>query len=232
MISCHQVVTELWDYLDGELPVERAALIADHLAECARCYPHYRFEYAFLATVARQRSRGPGPSAELVEKIAASLVGGTNGPRVEPRRPTPRTAAPLPAHVPLVRRRARLERWALAVLRVSLGALLLLCAARLGLVTATAAIVPKLLAGVAALEGTLSLTVLLGAWRRWTYGAALLVHATALVFLWRELHDPWGLAAAAFPAGGALVTLYLLRDRDTWTLDAWLAWRRPWRVVR
>ncbi|MGH7700687.1 MAG: zf-HC2 domain-containing protein [Gemmatimonadales bacterium] len=114
MISCHDVVAELWDYLDGELPVERATLIADHLAECARCYPQYRFEYAFLAAVARQRSLGPGPSL-------------------------------------------------------------------------------------------------------------------ALIALWRALGDPWGLATAALPACGGLV--YLLRERDSWTLDAWLAWRRPWRLV-
>jgi len=30
----------------------------------------------------------------------------------------------------------------------------------------------------------------------------------------------------------ALVALHLLRDRDGWALDTWLAWRRSWRVVR
>lgn len=231
MITCHEMVAELWDYLDGELPAARAAVIADHLVECARCYPRYRFELAFLAAVARQRSRGPGPSRALVEKVAAAVLPGTTGvpAATDARRPAPRSLAPLPARAPA---RGRAERWALAVLRVSLGVLLLLCAVRLGLPPATAATSAGVLSVVAALEGFVAAIVLLGAWRHWSYGAALLVHAASLIFLWRELRDPWGLAVAALPACGALVTLYLLRDRDTWTLDAWLGWRRPWRVVR
>src|SRR5581483_8412339 len=92
-VSCHDVITELWDYLDGELPVERAALIADHLAECARCYPQYRFEYAFLAAV--------------------------------PRQPAPRAAPPLRPRGPARGPGAAAERWALALLRLSLGVFLL-----------------------------------------------------------------------------------------------------------
>lgn len=231
MISCREVVAELWDYLDGELPAAPAAAIAEHLAECARCNPQYRFEYAFLAAVARQRSLGPGPSPALVEKVAAAVLPGATAARAVPeaRRPAPRSAVPLRAPVPPT---ARAERFGLAVLRVSLGALLLVCAARFGVPAVTAVISPRLAGAMAALEGLFAAIVLLGLWRRWSYGAALLVHAASLVALWRALGDPWGLAVAALPACGALVTLYLLRDRDTWTLDAWLGWRRPWRVVR
>ena len=69
MISCREVIQQLWDYLDGELPFERMEEIAAHLVACARCYPQYRFEFAFLALLARQREHGRGPSQALVERI-------------------------------------------------------------------------------------------------------------------------------------------------------------------
>lgn len=69
MVSCREVIEELWDYLDGELPTERMEDLAAHLAECARCYPQYRFEFAFLEAVARQRDRLPGPPQALVQRL-------------------------------------------------------------------------------------------------------------------------------------------------------------------
>jgi anti-sigma factor (TIGR02949 family) len=69
MISCREVIQQLWDYLDGELPFGRMEEIAAHLAACARCYPQYRFEFAFLALLARQRAYGRGLSPALVERI-------------------------------------------------------------------------------------------------------------------------------------------------------------------
>jgi anti-sigma factor (TIGR02949 family) len=242
MISCQEVITELWDYLDGELPVERATAIADHLAECARCYPQYRFEYAFLGAVARQRAQGPGPSAALVEEVAGAVLAGSpvaarhvaaaRSGLAEPRRPTPRAAAPLSPRGPVIGARARTERWALALLRVSLGVFMFLGIGRLFIAGGTTAIAPAPLGVIATVEGILAAFIVLGAWRRWSYGAALLVHMGSLLLLWGQLRDPWGAALAGLPACGALVTLYLLRDRDAWTLDVWLAMRRPWQVVR
>lgn len=243
MISCQDVITQLWDYLDGELPVERAAQIADHLAECARCYPQYRFEYAFLAAVARQRAHGPGPSAVLVEKVARTVLANrfesprTRGEQpegaVEQRRPTPRAVAPLAPRGPLLGMRARAERWALAILRGSLGVFLLLWGIGKLVVSASApALSPPLASGVAALEVVLAAFILLGLWRRWSYAATFAVHVGSLLLLWHALEDPWAVALAGLPVCGALVALYLLRDRDIWTLDTWLAWRRPWRLVR
>jgi len=243
MISCQEVMTEMWDYLDAELPVERATLIADHLVDCARCYPQYRFEYEFLAAVARQRAQGRGPSAALVEKVAGAVLGNRSGsPRsqrvgpegaLEPRRPTPRAAAPLSPRRPLLGMRARAERWALAILRSSLGAFLLLWGiGKLVVAAGAATISPPLSGGVATLETVLGGFILLGLWRRWSYAAVLSVHVGSLLLWWRTLDDPWGVALAGLPVCGALVALYLLRDRDGWALDTWLAWRRPWRVVR
>lgn len=242
MISCQEVITELWDYLDGELPAERAAAIADHLAECARCYPQYRFEYAFLGAVARQRAHGSSPSATLVEKVARAVL--ANAPRapgsrweralavVEERPPTPRAAAPLLPRGPSIGSRARAERWALVILRASLGVFLLLGIGRLAVSGETAAVSSSLLTVLATLEGILAAFIVLGVGRRWSYGAALLVHVGSLLLFWGQLRDPWGVALAGLPVCGALVTLYLLRDRDAWAVDVWLAMRRPWRVVR
>lgn len=69
MVSCHEVIEQLWEYLDTELPPERMEEIAAHLAECARCYPHYQFEFAFLEALARHRERLPGPPKALVERL-------------------------------------------------------------------------------------------------------------------------------------------------------------------
>ena len=234
MVSCQEVITELWDYLDGELPAERAAAIADHLAECARCYPQYRFEYAFLSAVARQRGQGPGPSAALVEKVAGAVLAnmpwapGDRRERApatgEERRPTPRTAAPLRPRGPAMGSLARAERWALVILRASLGAFLLVGIGRL-------AFPSSLLSVVAMLEGALGAVIVLGVGRRWSYGAALLVHVGSLLLFWGQLRDPWAAVLAGLPVCGALVALYLLRDRDAWALDVWLAMRRPRSVV-
>jgi anti-sigma factor RsiW len=59
----------LWDYLDGELAEEGVEEFAAHLADCARCYPQYRFEFAFLEALARQRQRLPEPPQALVEEL-------------------------------------------------------------------------------------------------------------------------------------------------------------------
>jgi anti-sigma factor (TIGR02949 family) len=69
MVSCREVIEHLWDYLDGELAPERVEAFAAHLAECARCYPQYRFEFAFLEALARQRDHLPEPPRALWDKL-------------------------------------------------------------------------------------------------------------------------------------------------------------------
>lgn len=75
MVACREVILQLWEYLDGELPPERTQAIADHLAECARCYPQYRFEFAFLELIARHRDRFPAPPKALLERLQALVTG-------------------------------------------------------------------------------------------------------------------------------------------------------------
>jgi anti-sigma factor (TIGR02949 family) len=69
MVSCREVIEQLWDYLDAELAPERMQELAAHVAECARCYPQYQFEFAFLEAVARQRERVPGPTRALLDQL-------------------------------------------------------------------------------------------------------------------------------------------------------------------
>ena len=130
------------------------------------------------------------------------------------------------------------ERWALAVLRVSLGVFLLLWGVekfmipdvtvriwsgfyKVGL---AAALVPL----VGTLESALGLAITMGLWRRATYGLAALVHAVSVLSSWRQLIDPWGLRSggspnhlflAGIPVLAGFMALYVLRDRDAWTLD-------------
>ncbi len=74
MVSCREVMAQLWDYLDGELPPERMAAFAEHLALCQRCFPQYRFEFAFLEALARQRARLRGPSDALIRRVRALVA--------------------------------------------------------------------------------------------------------------------------------------------------------------
>jgi mycothiol system anti-sigma-R factor len=69
MASCRELIEQLWDYLDAELQPERMQELAAHLAECARCYPQYQFEFAFLEALARQRERLPGPPQALMDQL-------------------------------------------------------------------------------------------------------------------------------------------------------------------
>ncbi len=48
---CREIVRQLWPYLDGALPDEWQARVAQHLAECDNCRSHYDFERAFLDAV-------------------------------------------------------------------------------------------------------------------------------------------------------------------------------------
>lgn len=69
MISCRDAIERLWDYLDGELSPADTEAVAAHLAECARCYPQYRFEFAFLELLVRNRERMSPPPRETVDRL-------------------------------------------------------------------------------------------------------------------------------------------------------------------
>lgn len=140
---------------------------------------------------------------------------------------TPSVALPVPL------------RPALLVLRLGLGVFLLLWSVdKIVAPEATARIFGHfygigLAEGLAPLVGVaealLSLALLAGLWRTWTYGIALALHTVSTLSTWRQLLSPFGdnhLFIAALPVLAAFVALFLLREQDTLaSVDA--ARRRP-----
>jgi len=78
-------------------------------------------------------------------------------------------------------------------------------------------------ASVSYILGTLQiflvLSFLLGLFKRFSYGAVLLLHTVSTLSSWQMYLDPWGpknlLFFAAFPMLAAIFCLYLLREEDT-----------------
>ena len=72
---------------------------------------------------------------------------------------------------------------------------------------------------VAVIELLILAAFLLGLWKRFTYGAVLLLHAISTLSSFRQYFAPFQgpnlLFFAAWPALAACVALYLLRDLDT-----------------
>jgi mycothiol system anti-sigma-R factor len=72
MIRCEDVLSRLWEFLDGELPPEDEAAVKKHLDICNRCYPRYNFQRAYFEYTRRIREREHAPPAlrrELFQKI-------------------------------------------------------------------------------------------------------------------------------------------------------------------
>lgn len=85
-----------------------------------------------------------------------------------------------------------------------------------------------------------SVAVLIGAYRKWSYGFALVAHTITVVFSWHRIIDPYGLIPkapkgamfegmftgqpmhlflASIPVWGAIFLLYYLRDYDSVSYD-------------
>ena len=71
-LNCDDVMRQLWDYLDGELTVERMEAVKAHLAVCHRCFPQYEFEREYLRLLAGLRREHPDLAA-LRSGLLASL---------------------------------------------------------------------------------------------------------------------------------------------------------------
>lgn len=72
MIDCDAVMRQLWDFLDGELTVERMAEIEAHVVMCGRCAPQVAFERSFKAAVRSSRDDGIDTS-KLRDRVCESL---------------------------------------------------------------------------------------------------------------------------------------------------------------
>jgi putative oxidoreductase len=77
---------------------------------------------------------------------------------------------------------------------------------------------------IGGIEGIISILIIAGAWKSYTYAIGLALHAISTVASWRQLTTPFSqghhLFVAAIPVLAAFIALYILRERDTlWTLD-------------
>jgi len=129
----------------------------------------------------------------------------------------------------------------LAILRVALGVFLLVWGLEKFILTSRSVEIYDYFYGIAAseafayvlggLESLLALAIVIGAFRRWSYGIGLLVHSATTVATFRLIIDPWGLISgepqhlffAAVPILAGFIALYLLRDLDYFSFDGWRA---------
>lgn len=72
MVPCEDVLSRLWEFLDGELGPEEETQVKKHLDVCNRCYPQYDFQRAYFEYARRIRDRDHAPSSlrrRLFQKI-------------------------------------------------------------------------------------------------------------------------------------------------------------------
>ncbi|MGQ0816317.1 MAG: zf-HC2 domain-containing protein [Gemmatimonadota bacterium] len=79
MLHCHEVIAQLWGYIDGDLTAERAEQIREHLDMCSRCFPLYDFHRAFLAFLSQvgQRPLPPLLRRRIFQRLLEEEAGGT-----------------------------------------------------------------------------------------------------------------------------------------------------------
>ena len=70
---CREIVRQLWPYLDGALPDEWRARVAEHLESCTNCHSHFDFERAFLDAV-RESGAVHGEFEPLCARVLAALA--------------------------------------------------------------------------------------------------------------------------------------------------------------
>jgi anti-sigma factor RsiW len=70
-LSCRQVLEQLSDFLDGELPPERTIQLREHLKECRAC-EQFGGRVGALITTLRAHAP-PAPPAAVVERLQHRL---------------------------------------------------------------------------------------------------------------------------------------------------------------
>lgn len=78
--------------------------------------------------------------------------------------------------------------------------------------------------------------VFLGAFRTFSYAALAAIHGFTITRIWERLVDPFAVNANGFPVNRnssialgmllAMLALWLLRNRDVWSMDGWSRRRR------
>lgn len=81
---------------------------------------------------------------------------------------------------------------------------------------------------IGAVETILSIAIIVGFMRTWSYGLGLAINTVSVLSTWKQLIDPWGLIfdtrnnhlfLAGIPLVAGFIVLFLLRNADTWTVD-------------
>jgi mycothiol system anti-sigma-R factor len=72
MADCNDALHELYEFIDGELTIERRATIEAHLDDCGPCLEVYDF-HAELRIVVSQKCREQVPEA-LRDRVAEALA--------------------------------------------------------------------------------------------------------------------------------------------------------------
>ena len=78
MISCHDALRMVHEYLDGELENVPEAQVKAHFDVCEQCYPHLHLESVFRDAV-RRAGAGQKAPPELREKLVALLAEAEEG---------------------------------------------------------------------------------------------------------------------------------------------------------
>jgi mycothiol system anti-sigma-R factor len=66
-MTCEDVLTRIWEYLDEELASEEVRAVSVHLGSCPECHGAFRCDRALLSIVGRLRCvRAPAPLAKAV----------------------------------------------------------------------------------------------------------------------------------------------------------------------
>ena len=70
--SCNEVLSWVYDFLDGEIDIERRESVVVHLQECPPCVEQYRLEEAVKTLVHRTCCQDVAP-AELRVRVIARI---------------------------------------------------------------------------------------------------------------------------------------------------------------
>ena len=73
MATCHEAITVLQEFLDGELEGESRARVTAHFDICKRCYPNLMFEKSFRDAVGRA-ARGEATTPEIRARVMDALA--------------------------------------------------------------------------------------------------------------------------------------------------------------
>jgi anti-sigma factor (TIGR02949 family) len=79
MVSCHEALERLYEYLDGELEGVQSDRVAEHFRICQQCYPRLAFERTFLDAVHRVDRGEAAPDALRIRVLDLLRAEGLDG---------------------------------------------------------------------------------------------------------------------------------------------------------